>query len=145
MRSAAGASVRWYTWIAWIATACALRTITHAIRVASALETIRVFAESWKNEASAVHAFDDGGNVQREDAHPGEDEEQAEDASETERREAHDASEQHVGEQPDQLGDHQHDPVFRVPLQLGILLLHEQRNDCQHPQIGEHDHDAAVR
>src|SRR5258708_14354887 len=145
MRSAEDASTRWDTWIDWITTVCAFSTITHATRTASALETIRVFAEFWNDKASTIDAFDDGGDVQREDAYPGEDQEQAEDAADAERREADDAGEQHVTEQPDQLGDHQHDPVLRVPLQLGIRLLHEQRNDTQHPPLAAPDHHATVR
>jgi ATP-binding protein involved in chromosome partitioning len=83
--------------------------------------------------------------MQREDSDPREHQQQAERAAETERREADEAREEYVGEQQYELGDGENDPVLRMPLDIGILFFHQQRNQRKHPQIREHDHDAAVR
>src|SRR4051812_27609371 len=108
-------------------------------------EAIRVFADSRNDESSAVHALDDGDDVDREDADPREHQEEAEHAAEPERRQADDAGHEDVGEEQHELGHGKHDAVLRVPLHLGVVFLDEQRHEREHPEVREHDHHAAVR
>src|SRR5881397_3906308 len=108
---------------------CASYSTASAITNATNLEAIRVVADSWNDEPRAVDAFQDRDDVDGEDPDPREDEKQAQHASQTERRQADDARDEDIGEEQDQLRDHQHDAVLRVPLHLGILLLHEERHE----------------
>src|SRR5262245_57134742 len=123
---------------------CALMTAAAQAAAITSLKAVRVLADSWNEEPAAVDALEDGGDVQREDADPGEDEQQHEHAAEAERREADDARHQDVGDDQDQFRRHQHDAVLGVPLDLGVLFLDEQRNEGQHPEVRQHDHHGAV-
>ena len=79
------------------ATRCAFTTNRHAQAssavLTASLKAVRVLADPGDDQASAVDALQDGDNVKREDADPGEDQQQAEHASEAERGEAHEARE----------------------------------------------------
>ena len=83
--------------------------------------------------------------MQRQDADPSEHEQNAEHAAEPQRRQADDAREHEVADEQQQLGDHQHEAVFGVPLHLRIVFFEEQRNQREGPEVGQDDHDAAIR
>jgi len=83
--------------------------------------------------------------MQRENTDPGEQHEKDEDAAEAERRQADEAREHRVRQDHDELGHHQDDAVLGMPLHLGVVLLDQERDERQRPQIGEHDHHAAIR
>lgn len=125
--------------------ACAFQTTAHASATRMSLEAVRVLADSRNDQPSAADALQDGDRVQREDANPSEHKEQAEDTPEPERGKADHGRQHDVTEEQDELGNHEHNPVLGMPLDLGIVPLEEQRNEGEDPEIGEHDHDAAIR
>src|SRR5438093_2133723 len=108
-------------------------------------KTVHVFADARHDQPAAVDALQNRGDVQCDEPDPGEDEHQAQHAAEPERREADEAHHHDVGEQYQELGDHQHHAVLRVPLHLGVVFFEEQRDERKRPQIREHDHHAAIR
>src|SRR5436309_261783 len=85
--------------------------------------TSGVRADAGDDQPIAVDPFDDRDDVQRQDANPGEHEEQAQHTADAERREADDARDHDVNEQCDELGDHEHDAVLGVPLDLTVGFL----------------------
>src|SRR5690349_4618424 len=99
-----------------MAIGCAYQQIASTAPIARILETIRVLADSWNDQPSAVDPFEDRDDVHGKDADPREHEEEAQHAPEPERRETDDARHHDVGEQQHELGDHEHDTVLRVPL-----------------------------
>src|SRR5438876_2093056 len=111
--------------------------IEYSLSAYRRLEAIRVLADPWNDQAATVDAFDDGGDVEREDGHPREHEKDPEDAAEAKRCQAHDTGHHDVCEQCDELGDHQHEAVLGMPLQLGVVFLDNQRDEREQPQISE--------
>src|SRR5712692_4926651 len=104
----------------------------------------RVLAGGRDDQPIAVDRLDDGDDVQRQHADPGEHQQQAQHAPERERGETDETRDQEIDEQGDELGDHQHDPVLGVPLDLAVGFLEQQWHEREQPQVGEHDHHAAV-
>src|SRR5437867_3513805 len=83
-------------------------------------EAVGILADAWHDEASAADPFHDRHDVQHEDANPHEYGEQAQHAPQAERRDADDARQKHDREPQNQLRDHEHDAVLRVPLHFAV-------------------------
>src|SRR4029450_12680551 len=110
-----------------------------------ALETIRVGAHTWNDQPAPADPLQDGDDVQRQDADEPEYEEERQHAAESPRPERDDADDDDEDEHQDELGGHQYEPVFGVPLHFRVALFDDQRDGRQQPEVGEHDHQAAVR
>src|SRR5665213_2408422 len=82
--------------------------------IAAILEAVRVFTDARHDQARTVDAFDDCDDVQGENGHPGEGQDETEDAAEAERRHADEARHGDVEEQQDELGHREHDSVPRM-------------------------------
>src|SRR5438876_8429306 len=122
---------------------CALNATISASATAAILKTVRVLADPGNDEALAVDPLDDRDDVDHQDRQPDEVHDQREEAADANRHAADDRDHDERHPQHD-LGGHQHEPVLGVPLHFGVVLLHEERHHREHPQVGQHDHDAAI-
>src|SRR5881396_822362 len=91
------------------------------------LEAVGVLTDPRDDEPFSVETHDDRGDVNGEDGHPDENDQQAEHATQTERREADETRQHAEREQDADLGHHQHDAMLGVPLNLEVLSLDEER------------------
>src|SRR6185295_593254 len=101
----------------------AFNTIAAAAATRRSLQAVRVLADPGNDQPRAVDAFQDGDDVNGKHGDPAEDDEDAEHAAETERGEADHGRYHDVGEEQDELGNHEDDAVLGVPLHLGVLPL----------------------
>src|SRR5437773_2087091 len=119
--------------------------IAHAIATAKILETIRVIAQTWNDQSAAVQSLQDRNDVQSEDGDPAEHEKEAQHAAEPEGGERDEARHDEPADDHEQLGDHQHETVLRVPLRFGIGFVEQERHERERPEVGQHDHHAPMR
>src|SRR5712691_7698242 len=92
---------------------------SRALRSVAGSEPIRVLAQAWNDQPSAVEPLQDRDDVQRENGDPAEHQENAQHAAEAERGEGDKARHQEPAEDQHQLRDHEDDAVLGVPLRFG--------------------------
>src|SRR5262245_52764450 len=124
---------------------CALYAIAQAIATARNLKAVRVLAHAWNDQPPAVQSLHDRDDVQPEDGDPAEHEKEAQHAAEPEGGERDEARHDEPADDQQQLRDHQHEAVLRVPLRFRIRLVEEQRHERERPEVGQHDHYAPIR